>query len=180
MDSSAITNWTTLSVDAKISHNGRYVSYTIENQPVNGSTLVILTTDSEWNKEFVGYTFCSFSDNNNKAVIQKDDSLIFIDLDRKEFSYITNVRSFKQPGINKGEWLAYNLKDTTNTLLVRNLLSGKEMSFANVSDYLFSEKGNSLLIRSSSRQDAQVSQKLIWVDLATNVVKIFWSSLSNR
>jgi dienelactone hydrolase len=56
--------------------------------------------------------------------------------------------------------------DTSLTLTLRNLITGEERKFKNAHDYLFSKKGNALVIATTRKNDDSLSQaSVLWVGI---------------
>ncbi len=72
------------------------------------------------------------------------------------------------------QWLAYQL--TNNELVLRNLSTGKERNFPAVVDYLFSNKGNSIVLKTSTPESASSQEQLIWINLENNIKSEIWSN----
>ena len=95
IDFDAIEKWPTIG-DAKISNDGKYVAYTIHNQPYKSQTLVVKATEVNWERAFFGANVDAFSDDSRKDVFMKDgDSLGIVNLGMTAIEYIPNVQSFK-------------------------------------------------------------------------------------
>jgi len=79
---SSFYRWPSLSVP-RISPDGRYIMYVVENSPVNEKTLVVKSTNSNWSKTIVGSDFGIFDAEitNNRAICTKGlDSICLFDL----------------------------------------------------------------------------------------------------
>ncbi len=82
------------------------------------------------------------------------------------------ITSYKQPGTNKGKWLAYQKKDIADVVLLRNLITGEEKRFDSISDFSFDDVGKTLLLKA---RNAREKEELKWVDLETNKTTAFWA-----
>ncbi len=146
--------------------------YTIENQPVGSQTLVLQSTNDFWKREFIGASSGQFIRDNKCVVHKNSDTLLFCALESEACTSISNVQSYKQ----KGDWLAYHLKNST--LMLRNLQTNKEQGFNLVSDYSFNNNGNTLLLKTSAKHDSASEESLTWIDLKKNTTTNIWSSIT--
>ncbi len=175
IDSLAIVNWPIVDMNSVISDDGSYFSYRVDNKPAGSRTLVIQKTDNTWKKEFPGAWSCVFSGDNKQAVFQSGDTLFFLALGLGQPNYVLNVNTYKVPKSGEGKWLAYQLKNPVNELVLRNMFTGKEQHLSSVTDYTFDDKGNVLLLKTTTKQDSISKDALQWVNLSTNIINIIWS-----
>src|SRR5438876_71578 len=127
--SSIYYKWTSVGAPA-ISNDGKYVLYTIKNQPEKNQTLVMEGTNLSWKMEITGNLNAIFTQDSRYAVFAKSkDSLGIVTLGKSSVEYISNVSSFKLPQKGSGEWLAYQLNNPQKELVVSNLITNKTMSF---------------------------------------------------
>lgn len=163
-----------------VSNDGNYVAYTISQQPVESATLVIKAINSAWKKEFVGVDMFDgyfFSADNRLAIFKGNDTLHILDLTTGKNRYMPAVGSFKRPGSGKGEWLAYQLMDPSGELVLLNLHTGKEQRFSSVTDYLFDENGQVLLLRKGIQSDSiSKTTALEWINLGDGRSATIWSA----
>src|SRR5690242_2065658 len=81
LDTSILGKWPSLSTsNVTISNDGNYVSYFIEKQPVNGSTLTIQSTSNSWKREFVNALPGVFAADSKQFIFMKNDTLFFLQL----------------------------------------------------------------------------------------------------
>ncbi|TDX01851.1 prolyl oligopeptidase family protein [Dinghuibacter silviterrae] len=151
-----------------ISPNGAYVSYTINEQPENSRTLVVCGVNVSWEKKVVGGSDGFFSKDNRLFVFRHVDTLCFLELGTNIVNQIPNIQSMKFSNDSAVCWLGYCLKNSPHELIVRNILTGIEKNFSNVSSFVFSSSGSTLLLTSS------VSNALDWVDLPKGDIKRIW------
>ena len=173
IDTSVLGKWPSVG-GAAISNDGKYVCYTINNQPVGSHTLVVQSTEGDWKREFVNASGAVFTDDSRKVVFSMTgDSLCLLSLGTNTLESIPHVRSFQLAGKGQGEWLAYQTKDATNELVLTNLATGKEKRFASVDNYLFSHKGNVCAITQHGL-DSGHAYSLLWVDLLKDNKRTIW------
>ncbi len=82
-----------------------------------------------------------FSADSKIVIFHRNDSLNFYELKSGFLSSVANVTNYKRPVFGKGHWLAYQLSNSKNELILRDLSTGKERIFDFVSDYDFDESG---------------------------------------
>jgi dienelactone hydrolase len=177
IDTGMLNLWPNLSKYACLSQNGRFAAYLLENRPLGYKTLVIQDIKSDWKKELVGADFKStfyFTKDDKHLCWQKGDSLYLQATGRKNFLLLSVVASYFYPNRNKGEWIAYRKKDSSEQLRVLNLVSGKCFKFNDVIDGVFEENGKVLLLFGGKK-----IKTLKWVDLKENKSVIIWSGGQN-
>jgi dienelactone hydrolase len=157
--------WPTIS-NHKISNNGKYVCYVVKSIR-DGSKLIIKSTDNKWLKEMEqGTGVGTFSENNRLLLFSKGrDSLGILDIQKQSISYIYNLSSYSIAPVVDGKYLAYCVKSLPKELIVRNLSTGKEMHYPDISVNTFSPKGNILLLQKVN-QEKGVSD-LFYLDINT-------------
>jgi len=149
LDLSEAAIWPYISAE-KITDKGNYASYIIGSQ-ANGDTLVIRSLISPWERKYLHSSGLQFSANSRLAVFRsKGDTLCLITLGTDSIEYIPHVSSYKLASGQRQDWLACQLKDSTRTLLLWNLLTGTKLIYTNVTDYLFSDNGSVLLLQTST------------------------------
>lgn len=166
-----------------VSNDGNYVAYMINQQPVENRTLVIKAVNSSWKKEFVGVDMFDsyfFSGNNRLAIFKGNDTLHFLDLGTNKNRSVPQVSSYKRSGSGKGEWVAYQLMDPSAELVLLNLYTGKEQTFSSVTDYLFDEAGNVLLLKKGTQSDSiSKTTALQWISLGEGRSATVWSAATS-
>lgn len=173
IDSTAIKKWVHLGSNLEISNDGRYCMYNILNQPMGKQTLVVQSLANNWKKEipFVDKGF--FSQDSKQFVFKRKDTLFFSQLGTDAFKTVSSVTTYQQPSNKKGEWIAYQLKNDCQELVVLNLLSGTQQHFDSVEDFSFGDNGNVLVLKKNKGQD---NKKLEWIDLERGKVSEIWQS----
>lgn len=144
LDFGAIDNWIGVGPDEDlcISPDGKYFVYGIirHNAYQRRDTLVVQSTDNSWRRAFAGQSNKAgfFSANSKQYIFFANDTLCFLELGAGgQLRYVKGVSSHKEPDDKKNEWLAYQLKDSKSTLILQNLLTGKEQTFDDVAEYSF-------------------------------------------
>ncbi len=72
------------------------------------------------------------------------------------------------------EWLIYQLNKPDKILKLRNLLTGREQFFNDVSYYLLSDEGNTVILKKDIRRGHKSLTALQWINIATNNTKLIW------
>jgi len=179
IDTMAINHWSKLGYERALSNDGKYFMYTIDNQPVDNQTLIIRSTTGDWEKEFPGSSTGIFSGDSKKFVFLAHDTLYFLSLGKDSATKIANIRAYRKPQADRGKWLAYQLNNTRQELVLHNLLTGEEQHFDDITDYQFDEQGNTLLLKKATRQQEHVTTSLEWVNLVSGKTATIWSSGSD-
>lgn len=184
IDTSTFDKW--LSVrptwfDAKvvISNDGKCALYQIRESWRLPATLIIQAIQGEWSMEFPNVENAVFTEDNRKAVfIRSQDSLCLLTLGSAAISYIPQVAGFKLFKQGKAEWLAYQLNTPGRELVLYNPETGREQSFPDVSEYLLSQDGHIVVLKTESEKDSAVTQSLSWVSLPDGKRKMVWEGIS--
>jgi dipeptidyl aminopeptidase/acylaminoacyl peptidase len=137
----------------KISNDGRFSIYTYKQG--DKKSVVIKQTDGPFEKWIsgTGSNDAVITENNQHVVVKVKDTLLLVKPEKSQIDTITAVQSFQIPEEGSGEWLAFQLKGSERTLVVRSLVNGKENRHASVSEYVFSKKGNVLLLKKELAKD---------------------------
>jgi hypothetical protein len=136
----AIDKWLSLPSlgDVSISHGGEYFTYGIQNNLHRRlDTLVIQSTTNSWRQALVAVSPGFFSSDGKQYIFQDKNRLCFLQTGSDRRSCYEDVMSYKYPANGKNEWLAYQLKNKEATLVLKNILTGKEKYFNDVSVYDF-------------------------------------------
>lgn len=176
INSDALNEWTSISIGSpQISNNGAYAMYIIENQPHGKSTLIVTDTKKSRKIEVPGvrgYSHFS-SDSKHVVFIKEKDSLGILELGSSEIKYISNVQSFKLSKKANPEWLTYQLNNPRKSLIIENMITGKEKTLDFVQQHLLSDDGSTLLYLAEEKKDS-VTQALHWFDIASGNIKTIW------
>jgi dipeptidyl aminopeptidase/acylaminoacyl peptidase len=151
-----------------ISNDGKYVWYTI------GRKVFIQAIDNNWKRKVAdGYTQVFFADNSRLVIYQKGkDTLCLQTLGSNQVKYISNVNTFQISKDGDCNWLACQLHSPAKELLLRNLETGNEQSFTEVTGYQFNSGESAILLE---QQNADSTLSLSWVNLASGNVTSIWT-----
>ncbi|MBO9573678.1 MAG: hypothetical protein J7497_15935, partial [Chitinophagaceae bacterium] len=151
--------------------DGRYCGYLIDGPQ---KYTIIQATDSDWKHKLAGERIGFFSGDNRYYIYQTGDSLCFLPLVDGVYTVMKNVATYNlRDDDNRNEWLAIELKD--KTVLLQNLLNGKEKRFTNVGNYSF-ERGNNWF----SCQLNNATRKLATVELSTGETRNYEHIIGHR
>ena len=189
IDSFALNHWIHLGYDwdVRISNDGKYFAYIIRNMPTGSSSLVIQSTTDSWKKEYPNAVPLFFLKNSKQFVFANGDMLGFLTMGANNATYIPGIASFKKPTFNwagmknvEGEWLAWQEKNETKELVLKNLLTGNERRFNDVADYELPGTGKTLFLKTKKIKGDSVSSALVIVDLEREAISNIWSSEKNN
>ncbi|MBO9570669.1 MAG: hypothetical protein J7497_00430 [Chitinophagaceae bacterium] len=121
---------------AAISPDGNYCSFVIKGSEDYTS---VQSTKSDWTRKLSGVRPGFFSGDNQYYIYQSGDSLCYLSLKKGALTVIKDVVSY-QSSDRRNEWLAIELKN--KTLLLRNIVTGIQKQFKDVSNYAFSKSGD--------------------------------------
>jgi hypothetical protein len=142
IDFQAIDNWTGLGEQVTISRDGRYFAYTVERGSVyykKLDTLVVRSTMGSWQCSITGVKPGFFSGDSKQYIYVGQGDLCFLQTGTGERRYVKNVAGYTLPYNGRNDWFAYNLKDSSSTVVLYNLITGYESRFIGVSNYGFDE-----------------------------------------
>lgn len=167
-----MAKWTSVNSPG-ISNDGKYAYYTIDNKPLGTTTLIVTSTDGSWQKEFVGGSFPNFSSDSksliytvpNKGIIKQilgKNGSVSITRDANYYQLINGVRN---------EWIVFQKTEGDKALILHDIQTGAEKSFADVESHVFNIKRDqiSLVVRAS---DGQKELKVI--DLHNYTERKLW------
>jgi len=146
----------------KLSNDGNFLAYFISNQPVGRATLVIKAVNSTWSKEIIVENAANgnFSTDSRFYVFNKcADSVCLLALSNGEEEYINSAK----PCQLFGKWLVYWTSFPGNPLILRDLETGNEQRFEQVSIYKLNKNGSEILITRQSG-DKQLTVELVHLD----------------
>lgn len=162
----AVQNWQSVSRDAAISGDGKYVVYGVENN--NGQQLLVVkAVNGSWKKEFSN---CAA---NNAKFTQDDRSILFnagkdsvaiLSLGEENITYLPSIKMWDLVGTGSKEKLVYISNATGNSgeLVVLNIKSKKQDSFNGIKQFEKNNSGNSLILH------FEKDSRLDWFDVETN------------
>ncbi len=179
IDSNAIVNWSTLSMNhpVKLTNDGKYFAYTTSvHFQSDGTRLVLQKIDNIWQKQFPVLPNALLQADSKKAIIHYGDTLNFIELGTDKSKQVLHISSYKEPDRNKGKWIAYQLSNESNEMVLQNVITGMERRFASVLDYAFDRDGNTLAIRTSVKENDSVNETFQLLNLSNNELRNIWSS----
>lgn len=170
VDTSLFHKWPHLK-SPKISINGKYVAFTINNQPIGQSTLIIRDTSNSWHLEFQGAhsAFCEFSQDEKTLIFMNKDSIVIVSLGTNDVSYIANVSTFKFKDDSKNKWLAYQLYLPSETMVLQNLTTGEKQQYNVVADDFWFLGENKLLVNAFLKNKKKALQ-LISFETVCNII----------
>jgi dipeptidyl aminopeptidase/acylaminoacyl peptidase len=171
IDSSVYHKWPIAELPRScLSNDGKYVQYVITNKPFGGHTLVIQSVTGKWKMEVPNASIGSFTSDSRIIVFkQADDRLAIVTLGSSYIKHFADVRSFRLSA--SGNWLAFQTTGKTQ-LTLENLSTSRQYSFWAVSDYVFSELGDVLVLQEKIDDEQYAVQYLA---LPKMQIKTIWT-----
>lgn len=177
---SAVQSWPGVA-NGKLSNDGKYVGYTIYNQPAGIRRLIIQSTNSSWKKEFSGSTNLIFTADSKRAIFALGkDSLGILVLPTGVLNVIPGVSESKLPDNEKTTWFVYRSKSAPKDFILRDLGSGVTKNFSDVTSYLFSPQGQTLIMQTRQPKDSNFSNNIEWLNLSNGRMSTIWASGLNE
>ena len=181
LDLDAISHWPQDAGGGRLSPDGRYALFT---EPRSGDqqarSIVIMATRGEsWKVTFDDASDGVFTDDSRSAVfLDSQDVLNLLALGTTAPEQIPGVASFKLVKHENSDWLVYSLKSPTDTLTIRDLSSGKTLTFNHANKYLFTPDGNAIvLLSASSEAQDEATQLLRWINLRDGETRTVWKGV---
>jgi dipeptidyl aminopeptidase/acylaminoacyl peptidase/thiol-disulfide isomerase/thioredoxin len=156
-------NWTSVGYDGKLSNDGKFVYYTLQNKPIGGHTLYILSTDKNWEKQYADYDNVNFTEDSRFLFAMQKDTLIRLKLKTNEALFTPKCKGYELLHTDKGDWLIYQLDDSLNTVTIQNLKTSAKIILLHTEGYILNKKSS--VIISKSTYDSSFQETLQWTDL---------------
>lgn len=142
IDTEAIKNWKRLE-DYAISGNGKFVWFT-ENSEKNGSTLTLANSNGKAISQFPKTHSALFTPDSKLLLFSSNDGVHILKLASGKDDFIPGGNEIKLPEAGNSNWCSYS-KDRTH--FVRNLKTGKEISYPDVQQMQFNTDGTLLVLQ---------------------------------
>lgn len=160
LDTSSYRKWPSLE-NPSISNDGRYVMYTIKNEPLNSFSLVVKSTNGKWEIKYPGIQFGTFSVSSTIACLsQPAGESILLDLKEKK------ERRFSGRFISLRNIIIYRSNLKPDKIIIENLISRKRDSIDNIKDYEYVHGAKGLILIQSPKDKSHLLS-YIWYDLST-------------
>ncbi|UAY55756.1 alpha/beta hydrolase family protein [Arachidicoccus terrestris] len=177
IDFEGIDNWTYVG-NSKISSDGNYASYIIENRPTGYQTLIICSTIKNWRREIVcnGSHFggaCYFTNDSKYCICSPRDSIAIIKLGTSQINYIPDVDNFK---LLEGSlpYFVYQDKNNPKKIIIYDLLNNREDSNIFCDTYLLSPDGIHVLYHINGKSDSTQLSEVILYNISDQSKKVIW------
>jgi dipeptidyl aminopeptidase/acylaminoacyl peptidase len=164
-----LKNWQTVH-SGKLSNNGEFVSYYINNELPGRRKLVVQSLNSAWKKEFWNTSGEVFSTDSKYFIFKRgSDSVVILNLKNKQAFTLTGITDFELTN-QSSNWLIY--KSTSQEIKAYEISTGKKLQFKNVDDYRVIPGRNTLFLIVNDDRDNKNKIKL--VNLSTGLEKVIW------
>ncbi|MBO9573243.1 MAG: hypothetical protein J7497_13710, partial [Chitinophagaceae bacterium] len=153
IDTSAYNNWYKL-IDAtvKISSDGRFVAYKIENYPRSHQTVVVRSVQTTWERKFVdALSFDLFEINGKQKgmVLLPGDTLLILDPGSDKVERIPNVRYYGKTSLT-GNLKMLEICMIDRTLILIDCLTGKRVVFSGIDKHQCIDHANKMIFSSGN------------------------------
>jgi dienelactone hydrolase len=151
--------------------NGKFVKYTLE-IPNRGRSMFAQAIDGAWKRQLSDVSINYFADCDRRIVFKnKGDSLGILELGTDSIQYVPQAAGFVLPEEGERNFVAYTKKDSSQNLVLLNLVTGETKEYAGVESYFFSKHGMKLVMLMNSTQDNSAMREVIYLDLQNNILK---------
>jgi len=178
IDSTVYKQWPSVSGDPKLSSDGKYVLYSVENIPLGKQTTVLQTTDGKWKRQYVGWLKDArfTADGKQLLYVQGEDSLAILTLAGNRVNYIPRVSSFSLQRNRYGEWLCYQMTGNQNSLFLWELRTNQKRIFENVKNWQFSTDSQLLGLWQLAKNDTN-KLSLNLVEMPSGKLREIWKGV---
>jgi dipeptidyl aminopeptidase/acylaminoacyl peptidase len=179
IDTSVFRKWPHLG-DPVISNNGQYVVFSVRNQPLGSTSLVLKKTSGAMLKEIIieknAPSDYFFSKDNKQLVWLNADTLFRLNLATDKMVFTCGIRLLKVPYQKDADWIAFQLKNSVKEMVLHNLVTDKEIRFTGVLNFQFSNLGKVLVVKRENKEGDSLINCLDWVDLNIGAITTIWAS----
>ena len=170
IDTSAFSKWISIQW-AKLSGDGKYAMYLINNMPVYQQTLVIKKLDGLSSKTIIGASSAVFSKDSRSAVyLTGQDTLCLLNLRDFSMKYIDPVYFFQLLTCKGEEWILYRKRTMKDVLFVRRLDDSKEIGLSDVTEYYFNQYGGILVLKKVFERETIKRDSITYVKMVNGSV----------
>jgi len=164
-------NWPSIGFDiSSLSPDGRYVAYTVDNEPARCVKLVVESTDGAWKKEIIGAQGGEITTDSRWVVYKLEDSLFLLGLERQDQKFLAHASRHELIEKNGSNWLMYYESGTIQDLVLRNLSNDEEERFPGCINFWLDERRHMLLWESKKAVTNGFLYDMQWMDLAEGKV----------
>jgi len=173
IDTSVFAKWPFVD-NAKISPNGKYITYSIRSSPSDSQ--IFASIHADWKETFSNISDADFLSNDKYAIFKtSDDSLCLLQLGTSHKLFIARTASYMLFKDKRShEWLVYQEIEGDKKFFVRNMISGETLSENHVARYLFDELNNTILLQINKNNESIGEQSLCKWNLLTGEKKVIW------
>jgi len=174
LDSNAYQKWQSVKNES-ISNNGEYVSYVINNEPLNSSTVVLKAIRRGWEMKIPDVNNVKFTSDSQRAIfLAKNDSLYIVKLGGTTETVIPSVSMFTIPTRGRGNVMIYRTRNDPKGLVLYNLSRGNGSNFENVNNFVLSDDEKVLVMQIGTTNNNKHVQSLKYLNLSRGWSKTIW------
>lgn len=173
IDIKAMMDWPKVA-EPKISNDGNFALYTIQNQPVNRNTLVVKSLHADKTYEIIGAEGATFTSNSRAAMFfLQPDTIGRLDLNTFSVSYIRDCKPFKLDENGRlDDWLCFYKISPGHDFVIEDCNTGRTRDFSGVIGYKVSGNGAVLAIQKTNGDSGD--ETLVRIDLRSDSQVTVW------
>jgi dipeptidyl aminopeptidase/acylaminoacyl peptidase len=175
IDSTVLGKWPTVG-QARISDDGKYCMYNIDDKLTNTQHLTVIATRSMKKIDLTDILpdKMEFSSDSRRAYfLSQHAGLGIITLSTLSVKYIPKVTWFDLLG-DKNETLAFQTSDSANNFATEDIRTGERLVFSNIIQYFVSKDKKALLLQKTYDSNSTRYQTLIWIDIISKKASPIW------
>jgi dipeptidyl aminopeptidase/acylaminoacyl peptidase len=160
----------------KITNDGKYAMFVINNMPMNGETWTIAATEGNWVFTSSKYRNLKFSDDSRCVFSMVRDTLFKHYLGSDIIEKIPRCKNYFLLDTKNAEWIVLEL-ESNGKFVIRNLNNEQTFEVEKVSGMIANAGGNALLMK---KETIKGQEDLIWLDLVTGKKFLIYRGLATR
>jgi dienelactone hydrolase len=166
-----------LSNQPNISQDGKFISYQVNSNHYDYSKRVkfinIRSIAKNWIKSFqvVGGAKGMFTKGGQNYVFSSHDSLFILRVGSDSLRVIPNITYIKYSEDTNAAWVCFRQQNKSNSITLSNFRPFEDVTFENVVDFYFVNKGESLLLKISDSTNGTLKSTLSIYDIRSKTIQ---------
>jgi len=129
----------------KLSNDGKYLMYTIQNRPLGSSTTVFAATGTNYRLQKTGIRGLCLTKDNKIGVFSENDTVKLLKLGTKQIRAVPAIVAKLSDNESDARWIAYQTAENPKRLNIKDLIGSGHQILDDINDFEFLDDGNILL-----------------------------------